>query len=395
MDHRKINFQSIRLKDYGWSVGKHRPRWGRVDALTLIVMTRLPCEGRNKTRLIPALGAKGAMDFHDRLARHAIGRASSFCMMEQGRKLVVCLEGGTPVEGKSWLGEDGVDCRLQADGDLGERMKIASAQAFAEGAQKVIIIGTDCPDLHESILHEATYLLGRNDLVFGPALDGGYYLIGMARPVPAVFEGIAWGGTDVLAHSLQAAAKGCFRVAQLPALPDVDFPEDLAGAEIALAGGSAVSVIIPAANDASSVRETLAVVFRSSPHEVIVVDAGRADDTRMIAKSAGARVISSPEDHAQRMNRGAAAATGEFLLFLHATTHPPEGFPEIIASILNRPHVAAGEFRSIGRGDLEAWPLPTVANGLRCRPFAIPRGDQCIFTRRSLFAHTGGFPVKA
>lgn len=145
-------------------------------------MTRLPREGANKTRLIPALGAKGAMDFHDRLARHAIARASAFCIMGIKRKLVLCITGGTLAEGKSWLGDDTLGIDEQADGDLGDRMHTAAANAFKEGAEKVIIIGTDCPCLDEGMLQKAEELLEGNDLVFGPALDGGYYLVGMRAP---------------------------------------------------------------------------------------------------------------------------------------------------------------------------------------------------------------------
>ena len=211
--------------------------------LTLIVMTRLPREGRNKTRLIPALGAKGAMEFHDHLARHAIAVASDFCRMGNVRRLRVCIEGGTPAEGRSWLGD--LDIRVQADGNLGTRMRIAAEEAFADGAERVVIIGTDCPSLDESILSCAESLLGHNDLVFGPALDGGYYLIGLAKPIRAVFESIPWGGSDVLAKSLRAAEGEGLKAALLAALPDVDVPEDIPAALEALGETSPISPPAP------------------------------------------------------------------------------------------------------------------------------------------------------
>jgi uncharacterized protein len=373
----------------GTSPSHHR---ASLHALTLIVMTRLPREGRNKTRLIPALGAKGAMAFHDRLARHTIGRASSFCMMGKGRKLSVCLEGGTPIEGKTWLGEDGFDCREQADGDLGERMRIASEEAFNDGAEKVIIIGTDCPGIDESTFSETEGLLEHNDLVFGPALDGGYYLIGLAKPISAVFEAIPWGGQDVLEHSLLAAGREDLKTALLGPLPDADFPEDLPAAEAELVKGSTVSVIIPTLDVESSIAETLAAVFRSSAHEVIVVDGGSTDRTVEIAKAAGAQVTPSPKGRASQMNNGAAKASGEFLLFLHADTLPPENFPDIIVGILNRPQVAGGAFRFMLRGNLGASQLIEALVGLRCRLLGTPDGDQGIFIRRSMFGHLKGFP---
>lgn len=212
--------------------------------LALIMMTRLPRVGGNKTRLIPALGARGAMEFHDRLVRHTMARASAFCRTGNGRKLRACIAGGTAAEGRSWLGE--LDIREQADGDLGVRMRIAAAEAFTEGAEKVVIIGTDCPGLDEGTLSSAESLLTHNDLVFGPALDGGYYLIGLAKPVGVVFQSIPWGGSDVLAKSLEAAEGEGLKAALLAPLADVDVPDDLPAAMAALGEKASCRITPPA-----------------------------------------------------------------------------------------------------------------------------------------------------
>jgi len=225
--------------------------------MTVIVMTRLPCAGRNKTRLIPALGAEGAAEFHDRLARHAIGRASSFVLSTPGARLLVRLEGGTPIEGKIWLGDNRVDCREQGTGDLGERMELAANEAFSEGAKRVVIIGTDCPSIDEGVLSKAFTALEKSDLVFGPALDGGYYLLGLAKPVSAIFKNIPWGGDEVLEKSLLAARDEGLPTALLNSLPDVDTPEDLPAGHAALGTGSSVSVIIPTLNEEAIIEKLL------------------------------------------------------------------------------------------------------------------------------------------
>ena len=201
---------------------------------TLLVMTRLPREGRNKTRLIPALGAAGATAFHDRLARHAVALASSFCTVENNRKLMIHIEGGTSAKARDWLGDHTLNFREQSDGDLGKRMETAATEAFAGGAEKVIVIGSDCPSLDESTLSEAERRLDGHDLVFGPALDGGYYLIGLRKPCPEVFANIPWGGVSVLAASLEAARVHNRDTALLQPLADVDLPEDLPAAMAAL-----------------------------------------------------------------------------------------------------------------------------------------------------------------
>lgn len=195
-------------------------------------MTRLPCEGRNKTRLTPSLGAAGAAQFHDRLARHTIRHASEFCAANGTVKLVIWLAGGSPEEGRQWLGNHYL--KEQKAGDLGVRIASAVECAFAEGAQRVVVIGTDCPELDGRGLEAAFAALDDFPLVFGPACDGGYYLVGLRERCPAIFENIGWGGASVLAESLAAAQSSGASACLLEMLPDVDTPEDLAAAEIAL-----------------------------------------------------------------------------------------------------------------------------------------------------------------
>jgi uncharacterized protein len=198
----------------------------------LIIFTRLPCEGRNKTRLIPALGAAGAARFHDRLARHTIRMAEIFRLTTKDTKLVIRLDGGSIQDGKAWLGD--YDFREQGEGDLGERLERAVRDVFAEGANKVLVIGTDCPELDEATLVEAMDLLNHHSVVFGPAYDGGYYLVGLSEPNSIIFQNITWGGADVLAQSLAAAEMEKLSVGLLGYLSDVDVPEDLPAAEVAL-----------------------------------------------------------------------------------------------------------------------------------------------------------------
>tara|TARA_B110000037_G_scaffold221695_1_gene293520 strand:- start:22970 stop:24238 length:1269 start_codon:yes stop_codon:yes gene_type:complete len=355
-------------------------------------MTRLPRTGRNKTRLIPALGADGATTFHERLARHAIGRASSFCTLHPKARLTVRLEGGISIEGKTWLGSDELDCREQAPGDLGQRMETAANEVFDQGADRVVIIGTDCPSIDESTLAKAFDALNHSDVVFGPAADGGYYLVGLNKPTPSIFRNIPWGGEQVLNESLAAAKKAGVRVQLLDVLSDVDMPEDLTAAETQLSKGATVSVIIPTLNEAGNITSILEKIAVSNPHEIIVADGGSTDGTTDLARATGVRVTSSPKGRAAQMNHGASIATGEFLLFLHADTLPPEGFPHIIANTLNRPNTAAGAFRFRLSGDMGASPLIESLVNLRCRFFGTPYGDQGIFVRRALFQNLGGFP---
>jgi uncharacterized protein len=198
----------------------------------LLVFTRLPCEGRNKTRLIPALGAAGATALHDRLTRHTLLRVEDFCHIAPEVKLTIYLDGGSADDGRCWLGN--FEFREQGDGDLGKRLERAVRETFAEGARKVLVIGTDCPDLDATHLTTAMELLDHHPLVFGPAYDGGYYLVGLSAEFPDIFQDIPWGGPDVLSQSLAAAHRGGLSTLLLPYLADVDLPEDLPLAEIVL-----------------------------------------------------------------------------------------------------------------------------------------------------------------
>ena len=355
-------------------------------------MTRLPRTGRNKTRLIPALGPEGATAFHDRLARHAIGRASSFCTLNPAARLTVRIEGGTSIEGKSWLEADELDCREQSPGDLGNRMESAAKVAFEEGADRVVIIGTDCPSITESVFENAFEALTHADVVFGAAADGGYYLVGLRKPCAAIFHEIPWGGGGVLRKSLAAASAAGIRVELLDVLSDVDMPEDLEAAEAVLRDGSSVSVIIPALNEAPTIASLIETIKSSMPYEIILADGGSTDDTAQIARAAGARVISTTKGRAAQMNAGAAIATGEFLVFLHADTVPPAGFPKTIKQMLNRPGTSAGAFTFRLDNQIGCSSLIEKLVHLRCKLFATPYGDQGIFLRRRLFNQIAGFP---
>ena len=117
----------------------------------------------------------------------------------------------------------------QSEGDLGARMHAAFTCLFEQGARHVVVIGADLPTLPPPHLAAAFNALeAGTDLVIGPAEDGGYYLIGMSRPTPAVFEGIAWGRASVLQATRATAASAGLRAHEIAMWYDVDTAADLA-----------------------------------------------------------------------------------------------------------------------------------------------------------------------
>jgi uncharacterized protein len=191
----------------------------------LIIFTRYPEPGKVKTRLIPALGAVGAATLHQQMAQHTLGQARA---LRQTRPLSiqVCFTGGSVAQMQEWLGTD-VEYQVQPTGDLGDRMISAFKSAFCKGYKSTVIIGTDCPDLSTAVMQECFNALRRQDLVLGPALDGGYYLIGMRRLFPEFFTGIAWSTSEVLGETLVIAQQLNLIPILLPYLGDIDVPQDL------------------------------------------------------------------------------------------------------------------------------------------------------------------------
>ncbi len=192
---------------------------------TLLIFTRYPTPGQVKTRLIPALGPAGAADLMRRLTAHTLQRAQAFAAL-QDISLVVYYDGGSTLQMQGLFGQH-LCYRPQANGDLGTRLLAALTEALAAHCQPVVIIGSDCPDLSEAILFEAFARLQDHDLVLGPALDGGYYLIGLQDRHAALFQQIPWGTEMVLALTLQRADQLGLHTVLLPPLRDIDRPEDL------------------------------------------------------------------------------------------------------------------------------------------------------------------------
>ncbi|WP_404785997.1 TIGR04282 family arsenosugar biosynthesis glycosyltransferase [Altericista sp. CCNU0014] len=198
---------------------------GTVAKNCLMIFTRYPEPGQVKTRLIPALGAEGAATLHRRMVEHTLAQARALKSIG-GLSVEVWFANGSIAQMQAWLGED-VAYQLQPEGDLGDRMALAFESAFAKGHQATTIIGTDCPDLSTAVLEQSFSALQQEALVLGPAIDGGYYLIGLARPVPELFTDIAWSTANVLQATVEKAARLGLTPHYLAQLSDIDLPEDL------------------------------------------------------------------------------------------------------------------------------------------------------------------------
>lgn len=153
-----------------------------------------------------------------------------------------------------------------------------------------------------------------------------------------------------------------------------------------------LSVIIPALNEEQHLPATLAQLQPGGAPEVIVVDGGSSDRTLEVARAAGCRVVQSAPGRGRQMNAGAAVGSGDFLLFLHADTQLPSGFPTMIEETLSADGVALGAFSlAIDQATTGLAILAALAN-LRSRYLRLPYGDQGLFVTRKNFTANGGYP---
>ena len=192
----------------------------------LIIFTRYPIPGKAKTRLIPALGAEGAANLHARMSEYTLAQAREFCCDDFSSIEVHYADESIDSLMADWLGDDLV-YHSQGTGDLGNRMARSIDLTFQSGHNQVIIIGTDCPRLDAGLIKSAFEQLLNCDLILGPAIDGGYYLIGLRRFIPELFVGINWSTEQVLAQTVEIANRLGLSIVYLPWLTDVDRPEDL------------------------------------------------------------------------------------------------------------------------------------------------------------------------
>lgn len=189
-----------------------------------VIFIRYPSPGKAKSRLIPALGTHGAALAQHRMTQHTL-RVANEAADARNAQIELHISG----DGDATVALYPGPWRFvaQCDGDLGSRLIAAMHGAFQRGGGPVIILGSDCPQLAAHHLISAIDQLRDSDMVLGQAVDGGYYLIGLNRPIETVFEGIDWSTDRVASQTRSAAQRAGLSLRELPTLADVDEPQDL------------------------------------------------------------------------------------------------------------------------------------------------------------------------
>ncbi len=201
----------------------------------VIVFAKAPVPGEVKTRLIPRLGARGAASLHAALVERALETARA---ARVGPVELCCAPDASHPFFVACAKRFGVAVTAQTAGDLGARMHAVFERVVPDSGS-ALLIGSDCPALAPEQLREAAAALqGGHDAVLGPAEDGGYVLVGLARTSPEVFDGIAWGGSDVMRDTCARLGALGWRWHELAELWDVDRPDDLVRLAERIEGGA-------------------------------------------------------------------------------------------------------------------------------------------------------------
>jgi hypothetical protein len=194
------------------------------DDRCVMVFVKRPVPGEVKTRLSIELGTEEAADLYRCFVEDALAIVDGI-----GVPVIVCVHPpGSMDDIAAWLGKDRVYRPQQGD-DLGARMADAFRTAFDEGYERVVLVGSDSPDLEQALVREAFDALDGYDSVIGPAQDGGYYLIGFSHKgfTADVFVDIPWSTFEVLGCTLDALAQARRTLHFLPPWGDVDTIADV------------------------------------------------------------------------------------------------------------------------------------------------------------------------
>ena len=366
----------------------------------VIIFTRVPRPGQTKTRMMPHLTGEQCARLHTCFLKDIAGQCRD-CEADifvsytpgEGREELEQVLG--PAEG--WFPQEG--------DSLGERMYRAIAQALGRGCGSCLLIGTDVPELKRESLEKAFEVLEEKDAVFGRTVDGGYYLVGMKRPLREAFSLDSYGHANVLEETLEEMRRAGLAVGFTDTLEDMDTPADLRGYRRRmtedhalkksftgryLARNSRISVIVPIYNEIRTIeqlqRQLRPLLGRC---EILLVDGGSTDGTLEKIDPAF-RVIRSHKGRAFQMNEGARRSSGDILFFLHCDSQLPDRPLERIRRVM-RDHRAGCFGIAFHSKNFFMFTCRVISNH-RVKDRKVMFGDQGIFVDRDLFFEAGMFP---
>jgi uncharacterized protein len=363
----------------------------------LILFMRYPEPGCVKSRLAAAVGPEEAARVYEKLIRRTLGVAAEFKRKHPEVDLFVSF---TPPDKMLRLQEAYPGpwrFRCQKGMHLGERMEGAIREVLSQGYSDVLLVGTDLADLEPSDFTDAFQAMENGCGALGPAADGGFYLIGLRRPCPAVFRFESWGTGDIFARTERLLLNSGFALRRLKERRDVDYPEDLPFIQGKTWFSTSLSIIIPTLNSGDRLAPYLHSLQQQiwPDDEIILVKTQTTDQKKVPAtpEQITPKILSvyAPRGRGLQLSRGATTAKGGLLFFLHDDSTPPPNFACFVREICEQSDMSVGCF------ELAFSPSNLLLNGiarwanLRTRIFKLPYGDQGLFCRRDSYENAGGF----
>ena len=354
----------------------------------VIVFTRVPVPGRTKTRMMPYFSPVECARLHENFLKDIAQECEKV-----NADIFVCY---TPQRGKAYL-----KTIFKGVADYIPQM----GAGLGKGYDSCVLIGTDIPELKASDLEYALRLLDVNDVVFGPTVDEGYYLVGMKRPIREAFEKKTYGTGNVLEQTVVPLKEMGLTVGYVRRLQDMDDREDITCYRSRmrvqkslqktytgryLLKKQKISVIVPVYNEETTIEKLQEQLLPLQKNcEIIFVDGGSTDATiSMIDPSF--KILRSPKGRANQMNLGARESKGDILFFLHSDSELPKKPLEEIREVMK--DYEAGCFGiAFHSRQFFMWTCRVISNH-RIKDRKVMFGDQGIFITRELFFEAGMFP---
>ena len=364
-----------------------------------ILFTREPVPGSTKTRLMPYLSDSQCAMLHKCFVRD-IARE----MRKADADIIVAYTGGEPEFLRKVFGHNAIFISQRGDG-LGAKMENAISDALSLGYEKVILTGSDIPDIEAESVDTAFALLDVSDVVIGPTADGGYYLIGMKEVRHEAFNAKLYGVSTVFEETIASMQKAGLSVCKADTYEDIDVPADIADFRDRMRDDrklrsshtgryltriADISVIIPVYNEEATVASLMDQLRPYKDNlEIIFVDGESTDATASLIRREF-RLISSTKGRGHQLNAGAMESKGDILLFLHCDSVLPKGFVTQIRRVM-----AAYPWGCFGvKFPSKNFFMITnrIISNQRALLRGLPFGDQGIFIDRRLFFEMGMFP---
>jgi len=360
----------------------------------LLVFLRYPEPGRVKKRLSESIGPERAAEIYEKLIRRTLGVVCDLKRRDPKVRTIICYTPEDSVEKLRRKFRGPWEFCPQEGQHLGERMRNALRRAFAMGAGKAVLIGTDLADIEITDIEGAFRNAGEDAVVLGPAADGGFYLIGTGRPIEAPFDFSDWGTGDVFSRTARELEASGFHILPAAQRNDVDRKRDFDRLAADPLFTGSISIIIPTLADPRKLSPFLDYLENSIwPGDQIVVVQGGAFDNKVAPRNISPFLTFafSPRGRGIQQNAGAMLAGGTILFFLHDDTVPPPDFPYLIRRACLDVKAALGCFKLAFFPSNRALSLIAGWANLRTLLFKLPYGDQGLFCKKESFDRAGGF----